>query len=132
MKTCQPTRAMLARFWAEDGVLRARLPKRMTWKRALEYSIAKWVYIQQYLEKRGELIEDGGESTCACCYRAVGGCRSCPIAKSTGRVCCLGTPYNSYHVALDNGNWAAAIDAAEQEVEFLRYVYRMYGEREEE
>lgn len=133
MKTYQPTRAMLARFWVEAGVLRARLPKRMTWKRALEYSIAKWLYIKRHLENSTELIDEGGTSTCACCKKARLDCSLCPIANTTEMYECDGTPYMLYVAARRDGDKYAGIEAAEEEVDFLRRLYHMlYGEREDE
>jgi len=131
MEGYKPTRAMMARFHVEGGRLRARLPKRMTWKRALEYSIAKWVYIQQHLEKYGGPLDEGAETTCACCRRADYSCRGCPIAQAGGPHC-INTPYELCIDVSDEDNRDGAIKAAKQEIEFLQRLYHKLYESGQE
>jgi len=85
----------------------------ITEENALPLSIAKWEVICEELEG-GELVEEHGRRTCACCklYDGVTGCPDCPIGDK-----CLDSPYVDY---IGARTLYDAMKAAHDEVEFLK------------
>ena len=91
-------------FVNNDGYIKLKkpFPKRMSWKRALEFSIQKWEFILSEVES-GELVRCCGRgNTCALCYKhdlmdEENGysCEGCPVAKKTGWGNCADTPYHT-------------------------------------
>ena len=89
-------------FENDDGEIGLTKPfaKRMTWAKALELSIQKWEFILSEVENNNSVKEDGGDETCALCYRKdLPGwqhCTSkCPVGKGTGSYGCNNTPYKN-------------------------------------
>jgi hypothetical protein len=73
----------------------------------------------------GYLITDGGVNTCGLCalyfYGHSEECELCPITE-VGYPGCSNTPYEEYQPAVKSGDLAAALRAAEREIEFLTKV----------
>lgn len=67
----------------------------------LNYSIAKWRFVVDELNK-GTHLSDGGSRSCALCMKYIHGrnvrvyCHGCPIYKNTGEKHCNATPYGRY------------------------------------
>lgn len=120
----------------ENGFLRwsSRRPPLVTKANALQYSIAKWKFIAQWLKKGLYLREDGGSETCGLCllynhpeqkYGPGEACQGCPIRAYTGRQFCADTPYvlmRTYTVDEENPGLGVLndVDAATAELNFLR------------
>ncbi len=88
----------------------------------LTLSIQKWEAVVSLLEK-GTFVHDGSGSTCALCERPREGrraCPECPIHEETGELGCGGTPYIDWDLALDNEDMDAMLDAARDELAFLK------------
>ena len=94
------------------------LPRRK--KIAIQYSIAKWVVICEYLEQGIDLLSDGSGSTCALCGAQGGGCMGCPIEMYGEGKTCSFTPYRDY---TGGETIAYRLEVARREIDFLQEVY---------
>jgi hypothetical protein len=96
-------------------------PLVMTAISALKLSIKKWQFIVKWKEAhRGQLLRDGGTTTCACCrkyFHQEPSCFGCPIKNYTGFSACGYTPYTEYEATHKIGD-------ARAEVEFLKSVLK--------
>ena len=94
----------------------------LTESQAFEVSIAKWELLY-HLCRYGKLVADGGIQTCGLCilyfYGYTDECEDCPITSAGHRGCAL-TPYKNYVRAVENGNLDLAIQAAVEEIRFLK------------
>jgi len=69
----------------------------ITFENALQLSIAKWIFIVEYLESGGSLLDDGGTHTCPLCHiYHKDKCVNCPVALS-GHPGCINTPYVDFY-----------------------------------
>jgi len=93
---------------------------------ALQYSIAKWKFIVEWLRKWKQPLRDGGASTCALCHVYNDGmqdapCLGCPISELTGSAQCRNTPYRLYAITSVNENLTYLTElVALTELNFLR------------
>jgi len=109
-----------------NGYSRLNLQNRfctsLTKSQAFEVSIAKWELLYQ-LCRQGKLVDDGGIQTCGLCliyfYGHTDECEDCPIT-GAGQRGCAGTPYKDYVRAVENENLELAIQAALEEIRFLK------------
>ena len=106
----EPTKKDLDYFAIDsvDGelILNKPFPKRMSQKRALELSIAKW-----HLMVENKLTYDGEAYTCALCQRN-DDCLRCPVGG------CAGTPYG----------WDRGMRRNRAELKFLQDLHtELYG-----
>lgn len=68
----------------------------------LNFSIAKWKALIEFMQATGSFIGDGGTRSCALCHKylraknVTNGCLGCPIRNKTGEQHCGGTPYSMY------------------------------------
>lgn len=105
--------------------LTTRMPRRTRGKteEMLALSIFKWYFISQY----NGLLHDGGTITCGLCHLYFDGwCEGCLIKNETGSMICEGTPYARYCEALTEGDLAKAQSAAQEEMDFLRQLWKKH------
>lgn len=110
--------------YADAVVKAARSEKSLARDIALvEMSLRKWKSIHDMLLSHPTLIlYDGGHKTCALCHAYWPMCKKCPIAATTGKDACLGTPYDDYEKCLRQGAPASARQAALAEVTLLTEI----------
>jgi len=105
-------------------------PMRMTRRRALEYSIAKWSIVVEELEKpepSSSIINFAiTPKTCGLCEKYFRfGCKGCPIFEKTKRACCHRTPYDAFLYVKKK---ATRLKYAKAELQFLQDLHtELYG-----
>ena len=109
----------------------------VTPENALSLSIEKWEVIVAWAEASAPLGEKDHDlvdlvidspGTCGLCRMYVGDkCVDCPVALHSGNKYCLGTPYEDFDEARDDGDGKKALEAAKEELEFLRSLQEANG-----
>lgn len=85
-------------------------------------TIAKWELIIDIL-KDGKTPANNGSGSCAFCKKYTRRCRHCPIANmGKMHIGCDHTPHVFYQQADMTGDYEGQLDAAREEVRFLRAV----------
>lgn len=108
---------------------------RMTWREALELSIAKWISMHRWLlrHRKAWHVANGACDTCALCIKhgeVMEGeegkeCYRCPVSKSTRLDECDGTPYKGY---IRSRTRTQSLRAIREEVKFLQGLHeRLHG-----
>lgn len=101
----------------------------------LKQSIQHWRRMRQATLATLRLRDEKpGPDDCSCCvaWLDVGGCKGCPIAQTTGRQECRGTPYTAAYQA-----WSGVVhgrhplrvfrDAAKDMIDFMEQIIKDRG-----
>lgn len=90
----------------------------------LEQSVKLWRARVEHLERvvSGSERADDTILDAQCPLCKVYKCAECPVAKSTGRLACEGTPYWSYDYCIFKSDWEIALVYARGMLDLLRRI----------